>query len=57
MFDTDPLKRQPGDKPFTRDPAQSYTLPARFYVSPEIYVWKKQRFFTSHGIMQATYRK
>ncbi len=39
------LKRQDGDAPFSQDPAVSYTLPARFYVNPEIYEMEKGSIF------------
>lgn len=34
-----------GDAPFTVDPSTSYTLPARFYISPEIYELEKEAIF------------
>jgi len=39
------LKRQRGDAPFSRDPARSYTMPARFYTSHEIYEAEKGAIF------------
>ena len=39
------LERQNGDAPFTADPSVSYTMPARFYVSPEIYNMEKEAIF------------
>ena len=39
------LQRQAGDAPFSRDPAKSYTLPARFYVNPDIYEMEKDAIF------------
>ncbi len=39
------LQRQPSDAPFTKDPSASYTMPARFYVSPEIHHMEKEAIF------------
>ena len=39
------LKKQVGDSPFTKDPKVSYTMPARFYTSPEIYNMEKEAIF------------
>ncbi len=35
----------PKDAPFTADPAQSFTIPARYYTSPEIYHAEKDAIF------------
>ena len=39
------LVRQEGDAPFTKDPSVSYTMPARFYTSPDIYEIEKDAIF------------
>ena len=39
------LVRQKGDAPFTKDPSVSYTMPARFYTSPDIYEIEKDAIF------------
>ncbi|MEP1441587.1 MAG: aromatic ring-hydroxylating dioxygenase subunit alpha [Hyphomicrobiales bacterium] len=39
------LERQSDDAPFTADPSVSYTMPARFYVSPDIYDMEKEAIF------------
>ncbi len=39
------LERQKGDAPFTADPSVSYTMPARFYVSVDIYDMEKEAIF------------
>ena len=39
------LERQKGDAPFTADPSVSYTMPARFYVSADIYDMEKEAIF------------
>ncbi len=39
------LQRQKDDDPFTKDPSLSYTMPARFYVNPEIYELEKDAIF------------
>ncbi|MEP3628725.1 MAG: aromatic ring-hydroxylating dioxygenase subunit alpha [Hyphomicrobiales bacterium] len=39
------LERQNGDAPFTADPSVSYTMPARFYVSADIYDMEKEAIF------------
>ena len=39
------LERQKGDAPFTADPSVSYTMPARFYVSADIYDIEKEAIF------------
>lgn len=39
------LQRQAGDAPFTVDPASSYTMPARFYISQDIYELEKEAIF------------
>lgn len=39
------LERQQGDAPFTADPSVSYTMPARFYVSSDIYDMEKEAIF------------
>lgn len=39
------LLLQEGDTPFTTDPSHSFTLPARFYISPEIYELEKEAIF------------
>jgi choline monooxygenase len=39
------LSRQPDDAAFTADPAKSFTLPARFYISPEVYELEKEEIF------------
>jgi len=39
------LARQNGDAPFTADPSVSYTMPARFYVSADIYDMEKEAIF------------
>ncbi len=39
------VKLQPGDQPFCANPATSYTMPARFYTSPEIYEAEKEAIF------------
>ena len=40
-----PLTFQDGDAPFTSDPRKSYTIPARFYLDPEIYELEKEAIF------------
>ena len=42
---TNLLVRQEGDAPFTKDPSVSYTMPARFYTSPDIYEIEKDAIF------------
>ncbi len=42
---TDLLKRQKNDAPFDKDPAVSYTMPARFYVNRDIYDLEKEAIF------------
>lgn len=42
---TDLLRRQENDAPFNKDPAVSYTMPARFYVNAEIYDLEKEAIF------------
>ena len=42
---TELLSRQADDAPFCADPSRSYTLPARFYVNPEIYEMEKDAIF------------
>ncbi len=42
---TSPLTMRPGDKPFSRNPAKSFTMPARFYTSPEVYELEKVSIF------------
>ncbi len=39
------LRLSEGDAPFCKDPARSYTLPARFYHDPEIYELEKDAIF------------
>ena len=39
------IKIQPGDQPFCANPATSFTMPARFYTSPEIYEAEKETIF------------
>ncbi len=39
------LSRHEDDAPFSKDPSVSYTMPARFYVSPEIYELEKEAIF------------
>ena len=39
------LNLMPGDAPFRADPAESYTLPARFYHDPEIWAHEKEAIF------------
>ncbi len=39
------LRLQPGDAPFSSNPGQSFTLPARFYSDPEIYEREKAVIF------------
>ena len=39
------LEKQVHDAPFTADPAHSFTLPARFYTSKEIYDLEKEAIF------------
>ncbi|MEO0910372.1 MAG: Rieske 2Fe-2S domain-containing protein, partial [Pseudomonadota bacterium] len=39
------VKLQPGDQPFCANPATSYTMPARFYTSLEIYEAEKEAIF------------
>ena len=34
-----------GDQPFTKDPAQSFTMPARVYVDPDVLAAEKQAIF------------
>lgn len=36
---------EPADRPFTEDPGQSYTLPARYYIDPEIFEAEKSAIF------------
>ena len=38
------IARDPGDK-FHPDPERSYTMPARYYTSPEIYEQEKEAIF------------
>lgn len=45
MKSKDILQLMDGDAAFTKDPAKSYTLPARFYISPEIYDLEKDAIF------------
>lgn len=35
----------PADRPFTKDPGQSYTLPARYYTDPAIFAAEKAAIF------------
>ena len=42
-FDHDPL--QPEDAPFTADPRQSHTMPARYYHAPEVFEAEKAAIF------------
>ena len=39
------LKSNSGDIPFARDPEQSYTIPARYYLDSEIYQREKEAVF------------
>lgn len=39
------LNIQKGEAPFTADPAKSFTLPARYYISPEIFELEKDAIF------------
>ncbi len=39
------LNLQQDDAPFTADPSKSFTLPARFYINPEIYELEKEAIF------------
>jgi phenylpropionate dioxygenase-like ring-hydroxylating dioxygenase large terminal subunit len=39
------LKRQADDSPFCSDPAQSFTLPARYYTDAKIYAQEKEAIF------------
>jgi len=39
------MKLQPGDAPFCADPAQSFTIPARFYRDRDIYEQEKDAIF------------
>jgi len=39
------VKKQKGDMPFCDKPEQSYTMPARFYTSEEIYELEKESIF------------
>lgn len=39
------VKIQPGDQPFCSNPKHSFTMPARFYTSPEIYEAEKDAIF------------
>jgi len=39
------LNLQSGDAPFRADPAQSYTLPARFYHDPTVFELEKDAIF------------
>ena len=39
------LTRLPGDAPFTTDPGQSFTMPARFYTDKDIYDLEKSAIF------------
>lgn len=39
------LSRQSDDAAFTADPSKSFTLPARFYISPEVYELEKEEIF------------
>jgi len=41
-----PIARlQPDDMPFCANPAESFTMPARFYTSPEVYEAEKEAIF------------
>ncbi len=42
---TDVLKPLEGDAPFVKDPAASFTLPARYYTSNDIYDLEKEAIF------------
>ncbi len=39
------LKMGPDDKPFSRNPAESYTMPARFYTTDEVFELEKEAIF------------
>lgn len=39
------LHSQPGDRPFSKEPSKSYTLPSRFYLEPQIYENEKEAIF------------
>ena len=39
------IKLQPGDQPFCSNPAESFTMPARMYTSPEVYEAEKEAIF------------
>ncbi|MEM7214260.1 MAG: aromatic ring-hydroxylating dioxygenase subunit alpha [Pseudomonadota bacterium] len=39
------IKIQPGDRPFCANPAESFTMPARFYNSAKIYEAEKEAIF------------
>ena len=39
------LNQQDNDAAFVKDPSHSYTLPARFYINPEIYEMEKEAIF------------
>lgn len=41
----DALKKQADEAAFSPDPSKSFTLPARFYISPEIYDLEKEAIF------------
>lgn len=45
MDQSELLKSSQGDAPFIEDPAQSFTLPARFYTDPSIYEMEKDAIF------------
>lgn len=45
MENTSLLKMKSDDKPFSRNPYESYTMPARFYTSKEVYELEKDAIF------------
>ena len=42
---TSVLHKQIGDEPFTTDPAESFTMPARYYTDDSIYEAEKEAIF------------
>ena len=42
---TSVLHKQIGDEPFTTDPSESFTMPARYYTDDSIYEAEKEAIF------------
>lgn len=45
MKDSSLLEMRSDDKPFSRNPADSYTMPSRFYTSTEVFELEKEAIF------------